>query len=85
MRCGAGWKPAGTCSPTARADTVSWGYTPIAPYHVAFTPTIRALDINVGGEAVLADGRATRVDGDEIRAKAREQAQRLFAALDELD
>jgi len=81
-----GWLEAGwDLFPTARADTVSWGYTPIAPYHVAFTPTIRALDINVGGEAVLADGRATRVDGDEIRAKAREQAQRLFAALDELD
>jgi len=30
---------------------------------------------------VLADGRPTRVDADEIRAKAREQAARLHARL----
>ena len=33
---------------------------------------------------VLAGGVATRVDGDEVRAKAAEQAKRLFARLEEL-
>jgi Mg-chelatase subunit ChlD len=35
----------------------------------------------VGGEVVLADGRPTRVDAAEVRAKAREQAARLHARL----
>jgi hypothetical protein len=35
----------------------------------------------VGGEVVFADGRPTRVDADEVRAKAREQAARLHARL----
>ena len=35
----------------------------------------------VDGEVVLRDGKPTRVDGDEVRAKAGEQAQRLFARL----
>jgi hypothetical protein len=37
--------------------------------------------IVVDGEVVFADGRPTRVDADEIRAKAREQAARLHARL----
>jgi hypothetical protein len=37
--------------------------------------------VTVAGEVVLRDGRATRVDADEIRAKAAEAAQRLFARL----
>jgi hypothetical protein len=37
--------------------------------------------IEVDGEVVFADGRPTRVDADEIRAKAREQAARLHARL----
>ena len=37
--------------------------------------------ITIDGEVVLADGRPTRVDADEIRAKAREQAARLHARL----
>ena len=35
----------------------------------------------IDGEVVFADGRPTRVDADEIRAKAREQAARLHARL----
>jgi Mg-chelatase subunit ChlD len=42
---------------------------------------VRPLEITVGGEVVLADGRPTRVDPEEIRAKAREQAERLFDRL----
>jgi hypothetical protein len=37
--------------------------------------------VEIGGEVVFADGRPTRVDADEIRAKAREQAVRLHARL----
>jgi hypothetical protein len=50
-------------------------------WHIAFTPGIRPLRVTVAGEVVLEDGRATRVDADEIRAKAREQAARLHARL----
>jgi hypothetical protein len=51
------------------------------PWHVAFTAGIRPLRVEVGGEVVFADGRPTRVDPVEIRAKAREQAARLHARL----
>ena len=52
------------------------------PWHVAFTPGMRALDVTLDtGEEVLRDGLPTRVDLDEVRAKAAEQAQRLFAQL----
>jgi len=33
------------------------------------------------GEVLLLDGRPTRVDLDEVRAKAAEQATRLFSRL----
>jgi cytosine/adenosine deaminase-related metal-dependent hydrolase len=67
--------------PEARTDEVTWSYATIEPWHVAFTPTIRALDVDVAGEPALRNGVATRVDADEIRAKAGEQATRLHAAL----
>ncbi len=51
------------------------------PWHIAFTPGIRPLEVEVGGEVVLEDGRATRVDAEEVRAKAAEQASRLHARL----
>jgi cytosine/adenosine deaminase-related metal-dependent hydrolase len=69
--------------PEARLDRVSWNYDHAdSSWHVAFTPGIRALDVTLEtGEVVLADGRPTRVDLDEVRAKAAEQATRLFARL----
>ena len=70
--------------PEAAEDRVTWSYSPIEPWHVAFTPTIRAIDVDVAGEPALRDGVATRVDADEIRAKAAEQAVRLHAALEEM-
>jgi hypothetical protein len=42
---------------------------------------VRAIDVVVDGETVLAGGRPTRVDADEVRARAAEAAQRLFARL----
>ena len=71
--------------PEARDDTVRWSYPSADPWHLAYTPGVRALDITIDGEDVLSNGIATRVDPAEVRAKAAEQAQRLFAALDDLD
>ena len=71
--------------PEARDDTVRWSYPSADPWHLAYTPGVRALDVTIDGEDVLSNGIATRVDPAEVRAKAAEQAQRLFAALDDLD
>ena len=67
--------------PEALSDRVRWSYDPMDPWRLAYTTDVRATDVVVDGETVLADGRATRVDGDEIRARAAEQATRLFARL----
>jgi hypothetical protein len=67
--------------PEARADEVTWSYDPMDPWQIAFTPGIMPRQIVVDGKVVFADGRPTRVDADEIRAKAREQAARLHARL----
>ena len=68
--------------PEARTDTVRWNYDHAdSPWHVAFTPGVRALDVTVGGETVLRDGAPTRVDLGEVRAKAEEQSTRLFRSL----
>jgi cytosine/adenosine deaminase-related metal-dependent hydrolase len=67
--------------PEARADRVRWTYAPMEPWHLAYTPTVRALDVDIDGEAALRDGVATRVDPAEIRARAAEQAARLHARL----
>lgn len=67
--------------PEARDDEVVWSYDPMDPWHIAFTPGIMPRSVTVDGEVVLADGRPTRVDVDEVRAKAREQAARLHARL----
>lgn len=67
--------------PEARMDEVVWSYEPMNPWYVAFTAGIRPLSVEVEGEVVFADGRPTRVDADEVRAKAAEQAARLHARL----
>ncbi len=67
--------------PEAGDDRVTWSYDPVDPWHVAFTPGVRPLRVEVDGEVVLEDGIATRVDHREVRAKASEQAARLHALL----
>ena len=67
--------------PEVADDRVTWSYDTLEPWHVAFTPTINAIDVDVDGEPALRNGVATRVDADEIRAKAAEQATRLHAVL----
>ena len=72
-----GWK----LFPEALDDTVRWSYDRMDPWSLAFTPGVRAVDVTVGGEVVLRGGRPTRVDAEEIRAKAAEAAARLFTRL----
>ncbi len=74
----AGWQ----LVPEARADRVRWSYNGADdPWRLAFTPGVRAIDVWVDGEQVLRAGRPTRVDPEEVRRKAAEQAKRLFARL----
>ncbi len=51
------------------------------PWHIAFTAGIHPVEVKVDGEVVFAEGTTTRVDAEEIRAKAREQVVRLHARL----
>jgi cytosine/adenosine deaminase-related metal-dependent hydrolase len=69
--------------PEARADRVTWNYDHAdSPWHVAFTPGVRALHVaGADGEVLLDNGHPTRVDAAEVRAKAAEQARRLFTLL----
>ena len=67
--------------PEARNDEVTWSYDPMDPWHIAFTAGIHPVEVKVDGEVVYADGAPTKVDVEEIRARAREQATRLHARL----
>ncbi len=67
--------------PNSRKDIVTWSYDPMDPWHIAFTPGIRPLRVEVDGEVLLDESGPTRVDANEVRAKAREQARRLHEAL----
>lgn len=74
----AGW----ALVPEARTDRVTWSYDGVDdPWRLAFSPGVRALDIEVDGEVLLKGGQPTRVDAGEIRTKATEQANRLFRRL----
>lgn len=67
--------------PEARDDVVTWSYQPMDPWHLAFTSGVRPLRVEIDGEVLLDEGVPTRVDPQEIRAKASEQAARLHARL----
>ncbi len=67
--------------PEARSDQVIWSYDPMDPWHLAFTSGVRPVEVKIDGQILLADGKSTRVDPAEIRAKASEQAARLHARL----
>ena len=72
-----GWK----LVPEALNDRVLWSYEPMEPWHLAFTPGPRPVEIEIDGTVVWNEGGPTRVDPAEIRAKAAEQAARLHARL----
>lgn len=69
--------------PEARLDRVTWNYPSAdSAWHVAFTPGVRAVHVvRADGTELLRDGVPLLVDEAEVRAKAAEQAQRLFARL----
>lgn len=69
--------------PEARDDSVTWNYDHVdSAWHVAFTPGTRVERVTgAGGEVLVDAGRPTRVDLDEVRAKAAEQAALLHALL----
>jgi cytosine/adenosine deaminase-related metal-dependent hydrolase len=82
-----GWKWLETGAdlvPDVRADRVTWSYTPMDPWHLAYTPGVRAERVEVAGETVLDENGPTRVDAAEIRARAAEQAVRLHRRLEEM-
>ena len=77
-----GWLETGwNLVPECLDDRVVWSYRPMNPWHLAFTPGVRPLEIEVDGRTVLRNGAPTRVDAGEVRAKAAEQAARLHARL----
>jgi cytosine/adenosine deaminase-related metal-dependent hydrolase len=69
--------------PECRDDRIEFNYDHAdSAWHTAFTPGVRAVNVTLGnGEVVLREGRPTRVDLDDVRAKAGEQAKRLFDKL----
>lgn len=73
----AGW----SLVPEARQDRVRWSQREIEPEFLVSTTGIRPVEVKVGGVTVLADGLPTKVDGEEIRAKASEQTRRLISRL----
>lgn len=81
-----GWLTAGRALvPEAADDRVTWSYAPMDAWHVAYTTGTRPLRVEIGGEVLLDEQGPTRVDPHEIRAKAVEAADRLFARMAEVD
>jgi len=70
--------------PGTACDRVTWDHAPMDPWHLAYTPAVRPRRVVVDGEVVLDESGPTRVDAVEIRARAREEAQRLFSRMADL-
>ncbi|MGI9601072.1 MAG: amidohydrolase family protein [Acidimicrobiales bacterium] len=68
--------------PEAADDVVTWNYEPIDPWRLAFTTGVSPREVRIAGEVVVAEGRPTKVDADEIRTKAATAAQTLFSRLE---
>ena len=68
--------------PEAKQDKVTFNYDHVdSPWHMGFTPGVAVSDVEIDGEKVLTTGLPTRVDINEVRAKAAEQAVRLHERL----
>jgi cytosine/adenosine deaminase-related metal-dependent hydrolase len=79
------WLETGTAFvPDVLDDIVTWSYSPIEPWHLAYTTGVHPIQVEVAGEIVLDELGPTRVDAAEIRARAAEQAVRLFGRMEEL-
>jgi cytosine/adenosine deaminase-related metal-dependent hydrolase len=76
------WLQAGTdLVPEALGDEVTWSGDRADPWYLAFTPGVRAQRVVVDGEVVVDGGVCTRVDAARIRARAWEEARKLWARL----
>ncbi len=76
------WLQAGrTIFPETADDVVTWNYPIMDPWRLAYTTQVVPTEVVIDGRTVFADGRPTMVDGQEIKAKAAEAANRLFAKL----
>lgn len=74
-----------TLVPNVLNDVVTWNYDYADdPWKVAFTPGIRCTDVSVDNTPVVVNGVPIHFDLDEVRAKAAEQAHRLFSRLENL-
>ena len=68
--------------PDAKQDVVTFDYDfADSPWHAAFTTNMNVTDVEIAGEKVLTNSQPTRVDLQEVRAKANEQALRLYERL----
>lgn len=68
--------------PEVRNDRVVWNYDHLeSPWHLAFTPGVRPLEVWVDGTQLIAEGRPLHFDLEEVRAKSAEAATRLHARL----
>ena len=70
--------------PECRNDIVTWSYDDMDPWRLAFTTGVSPRRVEIDGRVVLDDGVVTTVDSAEIRAKAAEAAQKLFAKLEDM-
>jgi len=76
------WLDAGAdLVPEARDDVVTWSADRVDPWYLAFTPGVRAERVVVDGEVVVDGGRCTRVDSERVRARAWEEAEKLWSRL----
>jgi cytosine/adenosine deaminase-related metal-dependent hydrolase len=76
------WLAAGAdLVPEVRDDRVTWRADRVDPWYLAYTPGVRPERVVIDGETVVDGGRCTRVDGARIRARAWEEARRLWSAL----
>ena len=63
-------------------DSVTWSYDNVdSPWHAAFTPGIRCVEVRVDGNLVVDNGKPTHFDMNEIRSKAFEAATKLHKKL----
>lgn len=67
--------------PGAKGDKVTWNTDKIEPHELWCAAGLSPVQVQIAGHTVVENGKAVRVDGDEIRTKAAEQTIRLAKAL----
>jgi len=65
----------------AKGDQVTWNVEGVEPHELWPATGLAVTEVKIAGHPVVSEGRALRVDGEEIRAKAAEQSRRLAKRL----